>query len=69
MLTKNGTLVADNVLFRGYVEGDNKAPTRRYKTIIKRLNTFIENCKNNPQIVEFNLKNTEDGIIIAKKGK
>ena len=69
MLAKGGTLVADNVLFRGYVESENKAPTKRYKTIIKRLNTFIENCKNNPQIIEFELKNTEDGIIIAKKGK
>ncbi len=69
LLSPNGTLVADNVLFRGYVEGDIKAPTKRYKTIIKRLNTFIENCKNNPQIVSFKLIDTEDGIIVATKGK
>ena len=69
LLSPNGTLVADNVLFRGYVEGDIKAPTKRYKTIIKRLNTFIENCKNNPQIVNFKLIDTEDGIIVATKGK
>ena len=37
------------------------------KTIIKRLNTFIENCKNNPNLCDFNLINTEDGIILAKK--
>lgn len=67
LLSKGGTIVADNVLFRGYVEQESSAPTKRYKTIIKRLNTFIENCKNHPDIVEFELKHTEDGMIIAKK--
>ena len=69
MLKPGGTIIVDNVLFRGYVNGDENAPTKRYKTIIKRLNTFIENCKNNPKLTEFNLINTEDGIIIAKKVK
>ena len=69
MLKPDGTIIVDNVLFRGYVEAQETAPTRRYKTIIKRLNTFIENCKNNPKLTEFNLINTEDGIIIAKKVK
>lgn len=67
LLSPNGTLIADNVLFRGYVEGDTKAPTKRYKTIIKRLNDFIENCKNHNQLKDFKLIDTEDGIIIAKK--
>ena len=67
LLSQNGTFVADNVLFRGYVEGNNTAPTKRYKTIIKRLNTFMENCKNNPNLINFELKTIEDGIIIAKK--
>ena len=69
MLKPEGTIIVDNVLFRGYVNAENLAPTRRYKTIIKRLNTFIENCKNNPNLTNFNLINTEDGIIIAKKVK
>ena len=69
MLKPDGTIIVDNVLFRGYVEAQETAPTKRYKTIIKRLNTFIENCKNNPKLTEFNLINTEDGIIIAKKVK
>lgn len=67
MLAPNGTFVADNVLFRGYVEGQTKPPTKRYKTIVKRLNTFIENCKNNPKLTNFKLIDTEDGIIFAKK--
>lgn len=67
LLAPNGYFVADNVLFRGYVENAKSAPTKRYKTIIKRLNTFIENCKNNPKLMNFELKNIEDGIIIAQK--
>lgn len=67
LLKPNGTFVADNVLFRGYVQGETKAPTKRYKTIIQRLNNFIENCKNNPNLTDFQLINIEDGIIYAKK--
>jgi len=67
LLKNGGTFIADNVLFRGYTLGETKAPTKRYKTIVKRLNDFIENCKNNPNLVDFELKNIEDGIIFAKK--
>lgn len=69
LLKPGGTLVVDNVLFRGYVENQTKAPTRRFKTIIKRLNDFINNCKNHPELVDFVLNETEDGMIIAKKVK
>ena len=37
----DATIVADNVLFRGYVMGEEKAP-RRYRTIVKRLRRYIE---------------------------
>ena len=67
LLGDNGVFLADNVLFRGYTSGEIKAPTRRYKTIIKRLNQFIENCKNNPNLTEFELISIEDGLIFAKK--
>lgn len=67
LLKPNGVFVADNVLFRGYVQGETSAPTKRYKTIIKRLNEFIENCKNNPNLTNFTLKTIEDGIIFAQK--
>ncbi len=67
LLKPSGVFVADNVLFRGYTEGIKKVPTKRYKTIIQRLNKFIENCKNNPNLCEFSLKNIEDGLIFAKK--
>ncbi len=67
LLKPGGTLIADNVLFRGYVQGETKPPSKRYKTIIKRLNDFLENCKNNPNLTNFQLINKEDGIIIANK--
>ena len=41
LLTEDATIVADNVLFRGYVMGTEKAP-RRYRTIVKRLRQYIE---------------------------
>ena len=69
LLKPNGVFIADNVLFRGYIENQDKAPTKRYKTIIKRLNEFIENCKNNPLLKDFQLKNIEDGIIFARKAQ
>ena len=67
LLKPNGTFVADNVLFRGYVDGENKPVSRRYKTIIERLNKFIEKCKNHPKLTDFILNNIEDGMIFAKK--
>lgn len=67
LLKPSGVLLVDNVLFRGYIQGETNAPTKRYKTIIKRLNDFIENCKNNPFLTDFNLFSTEDGLIFARK--
>lgn len=69
LLESGGTLLVDNVLFRGYVEGEKTPPTKRYKTITKRLNEFIEKCKNHPKLVKFELISTEDGMISAKKGQ
>jgi predicted O-methyltransferase YrrM len=67
LLKPDGVFIADNVLFRGYVDGTTKAPTRRYKTIIKRLSEFIDNCKNHEDLKDFKLIDTEDGIIFARK--
>lgn len=40
LLAPNGIILADNVLFRGYVLSEDKPP-RRYKTIVKRLREYI----------------------------
>lgn len=67
LLKSGGHLVADNVLFRGYVEGTSAVPTRRYKTIIKRLGEFIETCKNHRDLTDFVLNDVEDGMIFVRK--
>lgn len=45
LLAKNATVLADNVLFRGYVTGEEKAP-RRFKTIVARLKEYLTLTKN-----------------------
>ena len=67
LLAEGGIFLADNVLFRGYTTGENIAPTKRYKTIIKRLNQFIDNCKNHKELINFELISTGDGLIFAQK--
>lgn len=67
LLKPNGTLVVDNVLFRGYTTNEQIAPTKRFKTIIKRLNDFIDMCKNYKELYDVKLIDTEDGILYAKK--
>ena len=67
LLKPSGTLVVDNVLFRGYTTNEQVAPTKRFKTIIKRLNDFIDMCKNHKELYDIKLIDTEDGILYAKK--
>jgi len=66
MLTKSGgTIVADNVLFRGYVQDKTKMP-RRFKTIVKRLHMLFDAIANHPDIESHELLEIEDGILIIK---
>jgi predicted O-methyltransferase YrrM len=60
LLAKNAVIVADNVLFRGYVKGSEKPP-RRYKTIVARLRRYIELVSQPP----FRTKIYEDGDGLA----
>lgn len=69
LLADGGTLVVDNVLFRGYVNKTSSVQTKRYKTIVKRLNEFIDKCKNSNQLQDFSLNSVDDGLIFAKKVK
>lgn len=66
LMKKDGVLVADNVLFRGYVNGKEKYP-RRFKTIVKRLQEFINTCKNHEELEFVELDESGDGMLICKK--
>lgn len=48
LLSENGIIAADNVLFRGYVQSETRPP-RRYKTIVKRLKHYLELAENHPE--------------------
>ena len=66
LLSSGGVLVADNVLFRGYVENPKIAP-RRFKTIWQRLRKFIDLCYNSGDFESVDLIRIEDGMLVAVK--
>ena len=65
LLSSNGTLVADNVLFRGMVSGKNKISENRFKTtvaVLKEFNDYLTHNKNfDAQILDIG-----DGLCVAR---
>ena len=66
LLSSGGVLVADNVLFRGYVENPKSAP-RRFKTIWQRLRKFIDTVQSSDSFSHVDLFKIEDGVLVAVK--
>ena len=61
-MTKNGgTLFIDNIMFRGFLY---KEYPKRYKTIVKKLNLFIEELYKNHNFV---LLPFGDGVGLVRK--
>ena len=67
LLAPGGTLLVDNVLFRGYVYNPQLAPNNRFKTICKRLSKFIDRFLAHQELTNAKLINQEDGMLIAQK--
>lgn len=66
LLTKSGGyIIADNVLFRGYVKNKQDMP-RRFKTIVKRLEMLFEVVKTHPDIESHEIIEIEDGMLVIK---
>lgn len=65
LLTKGSILVADNVLFRGYVSGEYDVP-RRYKTLVKKISSFNERMMNDNKY-DSSLLPIGDGLLICVK--
>lgn len=63
MLADGGVIIADNVLFRGYVQSKEKPP-RRYKTIVARLREYIETVTNHPDFTTTIYENG-DGLAVS----
>lgn len=62
-LTENAVIFADNVLFRGMVEGDIATP-RRYRTIVNRLRQFLDFIENDQRFCT-SLYRVGDGVAIS----
>ena len=67
LLTPEATIVADNVLFRGYVRSQEKPP-RRYKTIVQRLRRYIAEVEALPNATTAILARG-DGLAVTRLGR
>lgn len=63
-IKKKGTIVADNVLFKGYVLGEYT--DKKYRTIVNNLRKFIEKLTNEANF-ETEIFEIDDGLLISKK--
>lgn len=65
LLSEHGIILADNVLFRGYVMSEEKPP-RRYKTIVKRLREYISLVSDKEKFTTQIFENG-DGLALSQK--
>ena len=64
MLADGSVVIADNVLFRGYVEGIEETP-RRFRTIVRRLREYINIVTNSSSSFETTIYKDADGIAVS----
>lgn len=64
MLGSGGVLVADNVLFRGYVRGGNEP--RRYRSLVRHLREFNDAIMNDAR-VDTIIYDVGDGVSVSRK--
>ena len=67
LLNEGGTLFADNVLFRGYVDGKVKTP-HRFNTTKRSMENFLK-AINNSENLKTIVYDIEDGVSITEKIK
>jgi len=65
LLTEKATVVADNVLFRGYVMGKVEYP-RRFKTIVKRLREYIDLVTKSNEFATV-IREDGDGLAVSQR--
>lgn len=66
MLNENGVILADNILYKGYVMSDyNK---HKQRTAVRNLREYISEVTNNP-ILETKILEVGDGLAITTKKK
>lgn len=67
VLNVGGTLFADNVLFRGYVDGRVKTP-HRFATVKHSMEKFLNAVNSSPELVT-KVYDFEDGVSVTEKIK
>ena len=65
LLNNGGVLFADNVLFRGYVDGENKFDHREY-TIVRNMRDFLSDILNDKSF-SCAIEDIGDGVLLACK--
>lgn len=65
LLTENGMILADNVLFRGLIKSDMPLP-KKYKTIVLNLRKFIQQVQCDPKL-KSKILPVGDGLMIITK--
>lgn len=65
-LTKDGTIITDNLKFHGHVGRSNKIESRNLRSLVKKIEGYIDFLQNNP---EFNTKfyDVGDGISVSTR--
>lgn len=64
LLNKNGIIIADNVLYKGYVLGDyNK---HKQRTAVRNLREFIKKCEDNEHL-QTEILEVGDGLAVIKR--
>lgn len=63
-LTKGACIVADNVFFRGLVMDNAGDTPRRFRTIVKRLRSYLASVSTDPRF-STTLYKTEDGLAVS----
>ncbi len=64
MLSKNGVIFADNILYKGYVMSDyNK---HKQRTAVRNLREYIKEVTENPEL-ETEILEVGDGLAVSKK--
>lgn len=66
-LEPGGVLVADNVLFRGYISGEERRK-RRFVTIVKRMREFLETLATDPSVTTSVLPVCDGMSVSVKEG-
>lgn len=66
LVAPGGVVVTDNVLFRGYVTGENKKVPKRFKSLVTKIQSFNENTMIHEQY-HSSIIPLGDGLLVSVK--